>query len=1218
MAASFEAVKHQKAQFAPFELGRSSGELIRDTEERALCARCCVLQNLVCSVFSHARMLQFYRLRHSSRTTASILLLTSAIASLFGQTASTGSVVGKIFDPSGALIPDATVELVGHRLNESRSQSTDREGNFHFLLLPPGIYELRATQTGFAPLRIDDVNVVVTETVELKLHFQLAGVTANVEISSEAAMVQADTIALGRVVNQTAVGGLPLVTRNFTQIASLSPGVLTGVSNAGEVGAGGTTLSQTDKGSTGGLFVHGARSYDNNFVLDGLSVSDVQGAASSSGGVPLPNPDAIQEFKVQTGLYDASYGRYGGANISVVTKSGTNDFHGDVFEFFRNDVLNANDYFFNKTGQQRPTLKQNQFGFAVGGPIKQNRLLVFGSYQGTRQMNALAGQIRARCNATLLTPPITDDRSARAIGRLFGGMHGVQGGVAILPDGSNVNPVALKLLNLRLSNGAYLIPTPQTVDQTKAFAGQGVSVLSQPCNYDADQFLINADYLHSNKGSIALRSLWSNGNQSVTFPTSSLTTMTGNVPGFHSDVSNDFRAISLSHTYSFNSNTLNQARFGFIRSFGDSTAQSPFSWSDVGVTAGVMSQANELVNLTVIGSIGFSPGSPQQFAQNGYALMDDFNHIWGRHNLKIGGSLTRVEDNITIAGTGSSVQFLSWPDFLLGLNATQNGTQFFSNINQSIDLYGLLDREYRAWEGSAYGQDNYRIRETLTLTLGLRYERLGQFADRLGRNSSFDMSKADPNPPSSGSTAGYIVASNFAGTPPAGVIRASNQFANYAVGQNTFAPRVGLTWRVLPSLSRLLLRAGYGMYFSRPSGQSFFRSDTGPPFSAGNFSAATANANATFQNPFRQPFPTAESFPIFPVYSPSSAITVNAVSPDFRPALIQQFGLNIQNELLPNLLLEVGYVGTRGTDLTRARLPNQAVDASPSRPVRGQTSNTIANVPQRLPILGIAPLSFVLVESAGNSWYNGLEISLTKQYSRGLQFLASYTFSKSLDTDGTNVNGTGSGTVPTRGDQNSPKQRWGRPSFDRTNRFVFSATYTLPNSYANRVERAAFGGWSIAAVGTIQSGDALTIIYTNSRNVFGINLDRAQLTGSCTKSRIVNPGSIQAKLNNYFNPVCLTTPPVIGADGVGTAFGNTAIGIVNGQGQANLDLALTKAVPLRWPERSRVELRAEFFNVFNHPQFADPDNTLNSATFGVISTTTVNPRVGQLALKFSF
>ena len=279
-----------------------------------------MLQNVVRSGLSHTRELKYCKPHRHLRTLGSIFLFTAGTA-LFGQTASTGSVVGKVFDPSGALVPNATVQVVSHRLGEVRSQNADREGNFHFLLLPPGMYELQATQAGFAPLQLVDVKVAVTETVELDLHFQLAGVTANVVVSSEATMVQADTIALGRVVNQTAVSSLPLVTRNFAQIASLSPGVLTGVSNAGELGTGGTAVSQLDKGSSGGLFVHGARSYDNNFVLDGVSVSDVQGSASASGSIPLPNPDAIQEFKVQTGLYDASYGRYGGANISVVTKS---------------------------------------------------------------------------------------------------------------------------------------------------------------------------------------------------------------------------------------------------------------------------------------------------------------------------------------------------------------------------------------------------------------------------------------------------------------------------------------------------------------------------------------------------------------------------------------------------------------------------------------------------------------------------------------------------------------------------------------------------------------------------------------------------------------------------------------------------------------------------------------------------------------------------------
>jgi hypothetical protein len=216
----------------------------------------------------------------------------------------------------------------------------------------------------------------------------------------------------------------------------------------------------------------------------------------------------------------------------------------------------------------------------------------------------------------------------------------------------------------------------------------------------------------------------------------------------------------------------------------------------------------------------------------------------------------------------------------------------------------------------------------------------------------------------------------------------------------------------------------------------------------------------------------------------------------------------------------------------RFRLLNQATDATPDNPIRGQTKNTLASIPLRVPIMGIPSSGLDVVESAGDSWYNGLEVSLSKQYSRGLQFLASYTFSKSLDTDGANINGTGGGNTITRGDQNSPRQRWGRSSFDRTNRFVFSMVYALPSSYSNSFERAAFGGWSLAAVGTIQSGDALTILNTNSTNVFGVSQDRAQLSGSCTKSQIVTSGTVQSKLNNYFGKARFTTPLIIGADGI--------------------------------------------------------------------------------------
>jgi hypothetical protein len=265
--------------------------------------------------------------------------------------------------------------------------------------------------------------------------------------------------------------------------------------------------------------------------------------------------------------------------------------------------------------------------------------------------------------------------------------------------------------------------------------------------------------------------------------------------------------------------------------------------------------------------------------------------------------------------------------------------------------------------------------------------------------------------------------------------------------------------------------------------------------------------------------------------------------------LIEQFGLNVQSELARDLSLKIGYVGTHGTSLLRTRTLNQALDASPEDPVRGVTDNTLANIPLRVPVPGIAADSLKMTESEGESWYSGLEASLTKRLGHSLQFLASYTFSKALDTDGANVNSTSAGNQYTQGDQNSPRQRWGRASFDRTNRFVFSTIYSVPSPKTG-VRSALAGGWTLAAVAVVQSGAALTVAYDNPKNVFGIPQDRAQLTG-CPQSELLTAGRVESNLNRYFNRLCFTTPPVIGADGQGTAFGDSATGIVNGPDQAN-------------------------------------------------------------------
>jgi hypothetical protein len=321
-----------------------------------------------------------------------------------GQTASTGAITGITLDPSGSVVPRVLFRLSTKERSDVKSSVSDEDGRFAFASLSPGIYELRASNPDFKPLTMSDVHVHVAETVRIEVHLELATVVQHTQVSSEPTMVQLDTSALGRVVNQEAATSLPLSTRNFAQIATLSPGVTAGVSNAGELGLGATAQSQIGK-STDGIYVHGARSYDNNWQIDGISVSDVLSSGAASGGIPTPNPDTIEEFKVQTALYDAAFGRGFGADVTVITRKGTNGYHGSIFEFLRNNVLNANDSFLNKTGQPRADLKQNQFGFALGGPLLRDKLFFFGSYQGTRQINGLAaGQARIACTASLSEP----------------------------------------------------------------------------------------------------------------------------------------------------------------------------------------------------------------------------------------------------------------------------------------------------------------------------------------------------------------------------------------------------------------------------------------------------------------------------------------------------------------------------------------------------------------------------------------------------------------------------------------------------------------------------------------------------------------------------------------------------------------------------------------------------------------------------------------------
>ena len=798
------------------------------------------------------------------------LIFASVIIALVGwttsaQTAGTAALSGMITDQGEASVSGAQVKVKNETTGEERTVVSAENGNYVIPLLPPGTYRVEVTASNFKTAVFQNVTLNVTETQTFDIKLEVGAMTETVTIESNTEVVQTETSALGRVVEERVVQSLPLVTRNFTQIVGLSAGVVAPVTNATELGRGSGGLS-----FTGGFSVHGSRNYDNNFELNGLGSNDLFASGGNSGGVAIPNPDTIEQFKVQTGQYDASFGRNAGANVNLVTKGGSNEFHGSLFEFFRNDKLNANSFFFNRAGVPKGVLKQNQFGGTIGGPILKEKLLFFASYQGTRQRNG----VTTGCSTTYSGPPLTDDRSAAAIGALFAGRTGALGGVAIAANGSNINPVALRLLQLRLPNGQYLIPTPLSINATLPFAQQGQYALRDVCKFDENQYMGNFDFLQSDKSKFSSRFFYAKSNGLIPFTG-------GSTVSYPTAQKSTFANYSLGHTYVFSPTVFNEAQFGFHTIHAQATPEAPFKYSDIGVNA--PEPANSLPAFAITGFSSIATprtNIPQRY----FEVRDSLTWVRGNHTFRFGGGFEHVAMDFKDFAINGTTLFLSFPDFLLGLPggstaAGGNGTPF-SNVFASVDLVGLLDREYKVRNGWLYAQDDYKVSQRLTLNLGFRYERAGAIADALGRNAGIDSSLLNPNPPATGSVAGFVVPSNFDGTIPAGVTQLDNEFGIQGKGQNLFEPRLGFAWQVLPKSSRLVLRGGYGIYYTRLVGQQYLQLITSPPFSIIRQVQSVGNAAASFANPF-QPVP---QFPSFPAYSPTTQLTPRFIAQDYQPA----------------------------------------------------------------------------------------------------------------------------------------------------------------------------------------------------------------------------------------------------------------------------------------------------------------------------------------------
>src|SRR5271156_2454243 len=740
---------------------------------------------------------------HASRTLLWTAMFALCTLPMRGQTADTGAIAGTVSDPSGALVRRAAVAIRSQGTGEMRDLATDDEGNFSVQFLPPGRYDLTVRTAGFEPFILKGVQVQITEVNTLRIQLALGGTKERITVSAAPPLLQTENATLGRVIDHQAVVDLPLVDRNFTEILGLTAGTNTNIVDATQLGAGSQEIR-----------ANGARSGDNNFMLNGVDANSYSSNITEvtpfgGAGIAIPAPDSIQEFKVQTSLYDAQYGRGGGANINVETRAGTADVHGNAYYFGSNEALDANNFFANATGVPRGEFRLSLPVGPLGVPLpwSKKRAFFFVSYQATRDVNAAS---LSNSVSSLSLPPIPQVRTPASLGAVFGGQAGALGGAAVARDCSNIGPVARNLLNAKNPDGTYVIPSPQT-------SGSGVNYTTVlPGHYNEYQFNTNFDFNLRAADRLSAKSFFSNSNQDVPF-------FGASVPGFPALRSFENRNVAITETHIFSPRVINQFRFGFSRLAGQSVAGGTLTDQDVGINSPNGTQGG-LPQIDVLGAfeLGNSSNDRGKTAGNNFYVSDVISQSRGKHNLRVGTEIFRNQFNHLTDETAGFMTLLSFPDFLLGLpagpaGAGGNGTSF-SNIFFSSVVTGIPDVGQRASAADLFALDDWKVTRTVTINLGVRVEVNGQPSEVEGRESNFFPRFYAP-PPAGGFTApatsGFALPDNFSGTPPAGFPRVNSTLLNHPV-QTHPEPRVGFEWQPFSS-SDFVLRGVYGIYANRPS-----------------------------------------------------------------------------------------------------------------------------------------------------------------------------------------------------------------------------------------------------------------------------------------------------------------------------------------------------------------------------------------------------------------
>lgn len=867
---------------------------------------------------------------------------------------------------------------------------------------------------------------------------------------------------------------------------------------------------------------------------------------------------------------------------------------------------------------KRPVLERNVFGLLLGGSIRKDKAFFFVSYQGTRERNAASPN--SLSSNVLITPGLTDDRSDQTLRRTFGV--------------SSIDEISLKLLNVKLPNGQFLIPNPQAGGR---YSG------SVPSTFREDQFNTNVDFRINERNWLAVKFFFSNAPQTLALFSGP------NVPGFGAVQQNNNRLVSIQHVHTFSPRVINEARIGYNFIRQESLPEMPVRDSDVGIHR---ANANTFPGLPLIRimpsadgvAFGTATGNSDFATTVHSATVGDVLSITrGKHSIRTGAELTYYQYNVrSNQSSRGQIDFESFDKFLTG------------TVLQSILGTGINYRSLRTTDYNFFVQDDWKTSRRLTLTFGLRYQLDLPFYDTLGRISTFDPALYKPR---------LDNRSNPVGPPVGGFVQAGNVIPQYdlpdvpnvgkrvvtSLDSNNFAPRFGFAYSPLDT-GRLVVRGGYGIFYSRSSALHHTTGMQVPP----NY--VVGRKTLADRPPFADPFFDVPSIDEFPTFVPRINLTSQVFDRNLRTPYFHQYNTSVAYAVGRDLLFEVAYVGTRGHNLFRNVGINQAPLASPQHPVINDvtlaviTTNTPLNAQSRAPYQGASVTGFGQRQTTAQSSYNSLQVSLTKRLSKGLQLLGFYTYAKSVDnaSGGFSSTGASSDTSNILGNQLDNRANRGVSDFDRTHRFVLSYLWDLPRlrlAARSTTCRLLLSNWQVAGIITAMSGLPIDIVDSNAGSFYlGENngLSRPNYAPGATRSTAAS--NIPA--GYFFNPFAFARPIVRAGQLIpssngtataaarGTDFGNVGRNVLRGPRQTNVDFSIIKRFPIN--ESKNIEFRAELFNLFNQVNLANPISNLNAVQssggsidsvtgriinpgdFGRIISTSNNPRLIQFALKFNY